>query len=126
MGLMDNIKNAQEMAKQAQQNAANPPDMTGGALGGMEQAQWINNIANNGLDGEGTIKSVSETGNVDPSGSKEFKIEVEANVGGDPYEATAMQFLHPNAVDAYQPGKKFSIKADPEDKARILLMGGLD
>lgn len=126
MGLMDNIKNAQEMAKQAQENAANPPDMTGGAAGGLEQAQWINNVGKNGLDGECTIKSVEETGNVDPAGSKEFKIALDANVGGDPYEATAMQFLHPNSVDAYQVGKKFSIKADPEDKTRVLLMGGLE
>jgi hypothetical protein len=123
---MDNIKNAQEMANQAQQNAANPPDMTGGALGGMEQAQWMNNVANNGLDGECTIKSVEETGNVDPAGSKEFKISLEANVGGDPYEATALQFLHPNSVDAYKPGGKFKIKADPEDKTKVLLMGGVE
>jgi|SRR4029079_12376005 len=125
MGLMDNIKNAQEMAKQAQQNAANPPDMSGGALGGVEQMQWVNNVANNGLDGEAEIKSVEETGNVDPAGSKEFKIGLEANVGGDPYEAEALQFLHPNSVDAYKPGAKFNIKADPDDKTRVLLMGGI-
>ena len=126
MGLMDNIKNAQEMAKQAQQNAANPPDTTGGALGGMQQMQQMQKIANEGLDGTCTIKSVEETGNVDPAGSKEFKIACDASIGGDSYEATAMQFLHPNAVDAYQPGKKFEIKADPDDKTAILLMGGIE
>jgi hypothetical protein len=125
MGLMDNIKNAQEMAKQAQENAANPPDMTGGAQGGLEQAQWINNVGQNGLDGECEIKSIEETGNVDPGGAKEYKIGLEANVGGDPYEATAMQFLHPDHVDAYKVGGQFKIKADPEDKTRVLLMGGV-
>ena len=80
---------------------------------------------NNGLDGTCTIKSVDETGNVDPGGSKEFKIVVDANVGGDDYEATAMQFLHEKSIEAYQPGGKFEIKADPEVKTRILLMGGI-
>jgi hypothetical protein len=126
MGLMDNIKNAQEMAKQAQQNAANPPDMTGGALGGMEGMQKMQKIANEGLDGTCTIKSVEETGNVDPAGSKEFKIVCDASLGGDSYEATAMQFLHEKSVDAYQVGGKFNIKADPDDKTAILLMGGAD
>jgi len=120
MGLMDNIKNAQEAM------AGGVPDTTGGAVGGLEQAQWMQRIATDGLDGEGTITSLDKTGNVDPGGANEYAIKVDANLGGESYEATAMQFLHPSSEDSYKVGGKFEFKADPDDKTRILLMGGLD
>jgi hypothetical protein len=127
MGLMDNIKTAQEMAKQAQeaaaqQGAGGAPGMPGMDVAAMQQTQ---RIAQQGLDGTCEIKAISETGNVDAGGAKEFKIDCEASIGGDSYQATAMQHLHPGAIDAYQVGKKFEIKADPEDKTKILLMGGM-
>lgn len=127
MGLMDNVKNAQEMAKQAQEAAAaaqgGAPGMDAGV--DVERMQWTNEVGQNGLDGEGTITSVKETGNVDAGGSKEFEIKVDANLGGDDYKATAMQFLHTDAEDAYKKGAKFELKADPNDKTKILLMKGL-
>lgn len=130
MGLMDNVKNAQEMAEQAQKMAAQQQagglDMSGGALGGTEQMQWINRVASEGLDGEGTITSIKETGNADPAGAKEFEIQVDATIDGESMKATAMQFLHAKSEGAYKEGKKFELKADPDDKSRVLLMGGLD
>ncbi len=131
MGLMDNIKNAQEMAKQAQEAAAQGgAGMPAGAgaqpPGGLEYAQWMQSVAQNGLDGEGTITSINETGGQDASGSKEFEVKIDASLGGESYEATAKQFLHPSAVDAYKVGGKFNLKVDPDDKTRVLLMGGVE
>jgi hypothetical protein len=132
MGLMDNIKNAQEMAKQAQEAAAQQMggNMAAGAgaqpPGGLEYAQWTQNVAQNGLDGEGTITSINETGGQDASGAKEFEVKIDASLGGEAYEATAKQFLHPSSVDAYKVGGKFNLKVDPDDKTRVLLMGGVE
>jgi hypothetical protein len=66
MGMMDNIKKAQEMAQQAQQQA-------GGMAGAgqmpdaadMEFAQMANKIAQSGLPGVATINSIGETGKAD-------------------------------------------------------------
>ena len=33
------------------------------------------------------------------------------------------QYLTQDAVNAYQPGKKFQIKADPDDTSKVMLYG---
>ena len=62
MGLMDNIKKAQEMAQQAQQQsggaAAQMPDAAD-----MQYAQLAQKIATGGLPGVATINKIGETGN---------------------------------------------------------------
>jgi hypothetical protein len=124
MGIMED---AQEMAKKAQEAAAQQAGGAGMDTAGVdvERMQWTNEVGANGLDGEGTITAIKETGNVDAGGSKEFEIEVDASLGGDVYKATALQFLHAKAEDAYKEGAKFELKVDPNDKTRVLLMAGL-
>ena len=129
MGLMDNIKKSQEMAQQAAAQAAGAAQgAAAGAAGAggdmMAKMQATNRpTAQQGLDGEGTITAVEPTGQVNMGGAKEFKITVEASIGGDPYTATALQNLRAESESAYAVGSKFKIKVDPEDKTNILLMG---
>src|SRR5882757_1134104 len=111
MGLMDNIKNAQDMAKQAQAAAA---QQAGGMPGGaampdaedMEIAQMMQRIGTNGIKASATIESVTETGKTDPGGGKQFAIGVEVTKEGDPapYKATFKQNLTQDGIEAYQPG----------------------
>lgn len=130
MGLMDNVKKAQEMAQQAQQAAAQ-----GGAATGMpdqadmEYAQLANKVAASGLPGVATIKSIGETGKVDAGVNKQYAIEVAVELeAGDKYDTTVLQNLTDDAVGSghYEVGKRFEAKVDPDDKSKALLYGLAD
>ena len=129
MGLMDNIKNAQDMAKQAQEMAA----QQGGAPGAgampdaedMEIAQMMQRIGTNGIKATAKIESVAETGKTDPGGGKQFAIGVEVTKEDDhaPYKATFKQNLTQDGIDAYQPGVTCEARIDPQDPSKGVLWG---
>jgi len=130
MGMMDNIKKAQEMAQQAQQTAgsdvgaASMPDAAD-----MQYAQLANKVAQNGLPGVATIKSISETGKTDAGVNKQYAIEVAIELeGGDAYDTTVTQNLTDDAIGSghYEAGKRFEVKVDPDDKSQALLFGLAD
>src|SRR5262245_23780673 len=130
MGMMDDIKKAQEMAQQAAQNA--------GGMGGaaarpdaadMEYAQTANKIAQSGLPGVATIKSIKETGKTDAGVNKQYAIDVAIELeGGDSYDTTVLQNLTEDAIGSghYEEGKKFEVKVDPDDKSKARLYGLAD
>jgi hypothetical protein len=122
MGLMDNIKKAQEMAQQAAQ--------TGGAgsaspsAGDVEYANLAMKLNQNGLPGTATINSVTESGEGSDPVNKAYDIAVSVELeNGESYDTTVHQYLTQDAVNAYQPGKKFQIKADPDDTSKVMLYG---
>jgi hypothetical protein len=129
MGMMDNIKKAQEMAQQAQQQA--------GGMGGaaqmpdaadMEFAQMANKIAQSGLPGVATINSIGETGKADGV-NKQYAIGVSIELeGGDKYDTTVLQNLTADAIGSghYEQGKRFEVKVAPDDKSKALLYGLAD
>jgi hypothetical protein len=128
MGLMDNIKKAQEMAQQAQQQgggaAAQMPD-----AGDMQYAQLAQKIATGGLPGVATINSIGETGKIDAGVNKQYAIGVSIELeAGDKYDTTVMQNLTDDAIGSghYSAGKKFEVKVDPDDKSQALLYGLAD
>jgi hypothetical protein len=128
MGLMDNIKNAQEMAKQAQEMAAQNPAGAGGMPGmdaeDMAQAQMMQRIATGGVPCIATIEAISETGKTDVTGTKQYAIQCEiAKDGEAPYKATIKQYLQDAAIASYQPGGRFDAKADPQDPSQAVLYG---
>ena len=129
MGLMDDVKKAQEMAQQAQQQAggAAAADMPDAA--DMEYAQTAQKIATSGLPGVATIKSIGETGKVDAGVNKQYAIEVAIELeAGDKYDTTVLQNLTDDAIGSghYEAGKKFEVKVDPDDKSKALLYGLAD
>ena len=128
MGMMDNVKKAQEMAAQAQQMAAQQGvDMSATPdAADMEYAQTAQKIATSGLPGVATIKSISETGKTDAGVNKQYAIEVAIELeGGDAYDTTVLQNLTDDAIGSghYEAGKKFEVKVDPDDKSKALLYG---
>src|ERR1700759_1847267 len=102
MGLMDNIKNAQQQAQEMAQQAM--AGAGGAAAGGMDagdvaQAQMMQRISSEGTPGTAVIKSISETGKTDMGGAKQYAIDVEITRDGvNPYDATFHQNLQENAV----------------------------
>ena len=129
MGLMDNIKKAQEMAQQAQQGAgaAGTPAMPDAQ--DMQYAQLANKIAQGGLPGVATIKSIKETGKTDAGVNKQYAIDVAIELAeGDKYDTTVLQNLTDDAMGSghYEAGKKFEVKVDPDDKSQALLYGLAD
>jgi hypothetical protein len=128
MGLMDNIKKAQEMAQQAQQQsggaAAQMPDAAN-----MQYAQLAQKIATGGLPGVATINKIGETGKTDAGVNKQYAIEVSIELeAGDQYDTTVMQNLTDDAIGSghYEAGKRFEVKVDPDDKSQALLYGLAD
>jgi hypothetical protein len=122
MGLMDNIKKAQEMAQQAAQTGG------GGAMspsaGDVEYANLAMKLNQNGLPGTAMINSIDESGEGSDPVNKAYDIGVSVELeNGESYDTTVHQYLTQDAVNAYQPGKKFQIKADPDDTSKVMLYG---
>jgi hypothetical protein len=122
MGLMDNIKKAQEMAQQAQQQGvagSSKPDM-----GDVQYANLAMKLNQNGLAGVATINSIDESGAGSDPVNKAYDIGVSVDLeNGQSYDTTVHQYLTTDAVKAYQPGGKFQIKADPDDTSQVMLYG---
>jgi hypothetical protein len=121
MGLMDNIKKAQEMAQQAAQ--------TGGAgqmspsAGDVEYANLANETEPERAAGSG-INSITESGAGSDPVNKAYDIGVSVEPeNGQGYDTSVFQYLTYDAVKAYQPGGKFEIKADPDDTSKVILYG---
>jgi hypothetical protein len=122
MGLMDNIRKAQEMAQQAAQ--------TGGAgqmspsAGDVEYANLAMKLNQNGLPGVATVNSITESGAGSDPVNKAYDVGVSVELENGPsYDTTVFQYLTDDAVKAYQPGGKFEIKADPDDTSKVILYG---
>jgi hypothetical protein len=122
MGLMDNIKKAQEMAQQAQQQGV--PGQMSPSAGDVEYAQLAQKLNANGLPGVATINSIDESGAGSDPVNKAYDIGVSVELeNGQSYDTTVHQYLTDDAVKAYQPGGKFQIKADPDDTSKVMLFG---
>lgn len=125
MGMMDDIKKAQEMAQQAQQQAAGMGGAQMPDAADMEYAQLANKIAQGGLPGVATINSIGETGKSDGA-NKQYAIGVSIELeDGDKYDTTVLQNLTADAIGSghYEQGKRFEVKVDPDDKSKALLYG---
>jgi outer membrane PBP1 activator LpoA protein len=126
---MDDIKKAQEMAQQAQQQAGGMPAAQMPDAQDMQYAQLAQKIATGGLPGVATIKSIGETGKTDAGVNKQYAIDVSIELeAGDKYETTVLQNLTDDAINSghYAPGKRFEAKVDPDDKSQALLYGLAD
>lgn len=130
MGLMDNIKKAQEAAQQAAQSAQNTAGGAGTANPSASDAAYANTamkLNQSGLPGVATIKSIDESGEGSDPVNKAYDIGVSVELAnGESYDTTVHQYLTDDAVKAYQPGGKFEIKADPDDTSTVLLYGPAD
>jgi hypothetical protein len=125
MGLMDNIKKAQEMAQQAAQQGG------GGAMNpdasDVEYANLAMKLNQNGLPGVATINSIDESGEGSDPVNKAYDIAVSVELeNGEKYDTTVHQYLTQDALGSYEPGKRFEVKADPDDTSKVMLYGFAD
>jgi len=124
MGLMDNIKKAQDMAQQAAQQGA---QQGGAGMPSQTDADYANlamKLNQNGLPGVATINSITESGAGSDPVNKAYDIAVSVELAsGQNYDTNVFQYLTDDAVNAYQPGGKFQIKADPDDPSKVMLYG---
>jgi hypothetical protein len=122
MGLMDNIKKAQEMASQAAQQGG--AGAMSPSAGDAEYANLAMKLNQGGLPGVATISSITESGEGSDPVNKAYDIGVSVELeSGQSYDTTVHQYLTQDAVNAYQPGGKFQIKADPDDTGKVMLYG---
>jgi hypothetical protein len=122
MGLMDNIKKAQEMAQQATQQGG--AGQASPSAGDAEYANLAMKLNQNGLPGVATINSITESGEGSDPVNKAYDIGVSVELeNGQSYDTTIHQYLTQDAVNAYQPGGKFQIKADPDDTSKVMIYG---
>jgi hypothetical protein len=122
MGLMDNIKKAQEMAQQAAQQGG--PGAMSPSASDVEYANLAMKLNQNGLPGVATINSITESGAGSDPVNKAYDIQVSVALeSGQSYDTTVHQYLTQDAVSAYQPGSRFQIKADPDDTSKVMLYG---
>jgi hypothetical protein len=122
MGLMDNIKKAQDAAQQAMQQGG--AGTASPSAGDVEYANLAMKLNQNGLPGVATISSITESGAGSDPVNKAYDIAVSVALeDGQSYDTTVHQYLTQDAVNAYQPGGKFQIKADPDDTSKVMLYG---
>jgi hypothetical protein len=122
MGLMDDIKKAQEMAQQAAQTGE--AGQMSPSAGDVQYANLAMKLNQNGLPGVATISSITQSGAGSDPVNKAYDIGVSiALENGHSYDTTVFQYLTEDAVKAYQPGGKFEIKADPDDTSKVILYG---
>lgn len=130
MGLMDNIKKAQEMAEQAQQQAGQAGQGGGSAAPDASDVEYANlamKLNQNGLPGVATINKIDESGAGSDPVNKAYDIAVSVELeNGEKYDTVVHQYLTADAVSSYEPGKKFEVKADPDDTTKLMLYGYAD
>jgi hypothetical protein len=117
---MDQYKDMAQQAQQAMQS--------GGGMGDtaelMKMQERYNKLAQSGIERKGRIISRAETGRADVGGSPEYEFKLEITPeGGEPYEATVLQFIHPQNVEHFPEGKELTVKVDPEDPTNAVLWG---
>lgn len=125
MGMMDDIKRAQEMAQQAMQQGG--AGQMSPSAGDVEYANLAMKLNQNGLPGVATINSITESGAGSDPVNKAYDIAVSVELqNGQGYDTVVHQYLTADAVNAYQPGKRFEVKADPDDTSKVMLYGYAD
>ena len=88
----------------------------------IQQANRANKLAKAGVATPARIETMTETGNADASGSREyeFALTISPN-GGPPYGATTRQYIHPSAI--FSSGQNVTVKVDPDDAGEVILWG---
>jgi hypothetical protein len=121
---MDKYKDMADQAQQQAQQAMGSSAGMGDAAELMKMQERYNKLAQSGIARKGKILSRRESGRADVGGSPEYEFKVEVSPdGGEPYEATVLQFSHPQNVEHFPEGKELTVKVDPEEPTNAVLWG---
>lgn len=87
---------------------------------GSDPTNRANRLATSGIDAAARIHSMTETGNADPNGSREFEVGVIVHPEDAPsYEANTTQYIHPSA--RFGEGMDVTVRVDPDDAGELIL-----
>jgi hypothetical protein len=94
------------------------------AAGDVEYANLAMKLNQSGLPGVATINSITESVAGSDPVNKAYDIAVSVELeNGQGYDTTIHQYLTEDAVNAYRPGGRFQIKADPDDTTKVMIYG---
>lgn len=82
--------------------------------------QLAESLANDGVDGQATVKSMVATGkqvNYQP----ELQFELTVNVNGQTSDVSHTQVVSPALIGQLQPGATVACKVDPSDHSRLMI-----
>jgi hypothetical protein len=78
-------------------------------------------LYNNGLQGNATVNSITETGQmINNAPVCELGLTIQVP-GKEPYQITHRQLLALSVLPRYQPGCMFSVRVDPNDPTKIII-----
>jgi hypothetical protein len=126
MGLFDKMKDAQAQAAQAmQQGAGVQMGASGGMSGQMAYAQLAQKLHASGVEAQGVVHSIAQTGNADMGGGQEtqFEVSIKPADGGDPFQTTITQSMLPAQLEGIHEGSAITVKYDPDSPTSALIYG---
>ena len=131
MGLFDRIKDAQQQATDAMQQAgggtggAATAGMGGGDMSAMvEYQQRAQALHANGVEAPGTVNAINPTGQTDMGGGQWVNFDVTISpAGGTPYQTTIGQSMLPAQLEGISQGAAITVKYDPNDPSKALIYG---
>lgn len=116
VSMLDGVK----MANQAMDQAQEFQDMT--ASQGLSASPMANMAAmTNGLVGNATVKSLSDTGQ-QMNGAPVMDVLLTVQLPGEqPYDVQHKQLIAHAAMGNWQPGKMFPVRVDPANRTSVII-----
>jgi hypothetical protein len=130
MGLFGRMKEAQQQAAEAMQNAGGIKGMAGN-MGSMSMgadqvayAQLGKKLKEAGVEAPGTIVALRDTGQRDMGGGQRTEVDVTISpTGGSPYDTTVKQSFLPAQLEGLSVGHSITVKYDPANPSAALIYG---
>jgi len=131
MGLFVRMKEAQEQASEAMQNAGGMKGMMGNMgsvmsnpAGQAAYAQLAQKLKASGVEAPGTIVALRDTGDRDMGGGQKTEVDVTISpTGGTPYNTTVKQSFLPAQLEGLSAGHAITVKYDPDNPSAALIYG---
>jgi hypothetical protein len=131
MGLFGRMKEAQEQASEAMQNAGgmkgmmgNMGSMVSNPAGQAAYAQLAQKLKGSGVEAPGTIVALRDTGDRDMGGGQKTEVDVTISpTGGTPYDTTVKQSFLPAQLEGLSAGHAITLKYDPDNPSAALIYG---
>ena len=128
MGLFGKMKEAQQQAAGAMQNAGGAAGMMKGLGGDMAgkaaYAQLAQKLKASGVEASGTIDALRDTGERDMGGGQKTEVDVTISpTGGAPYNTTVKQSFLPAQLEGLSAGHAITVKYDPDNPSAALIYG---
>jgi len=128
MGMFKDLRDLQKVGKEETKKRGGMFSMMKDGLAqaneAVQQVQadqaLAENLVNNGVDGQATIKSLVATGtqiNMQP----ELSFQLSVDVNGQTSEVSHTQVVSPAMLGQLQPGATVPCKVDPNDHSKLVL-----